>query len=237
MSWITQFFTFLALADLKYAQLFWSILRDLLPLGRHPLQKPHHFISVPRAIVDNLPLVIYIPPPPDQPSKRVTLLSDLHTYPPKTTISRRSPFLPFRRRTASTGNTVKTASNKEKKRSDRPSAWEGNWVKGEYPFLQLDSHRAWCTICWLDFQEPRRVSSGSVGPDVSKTPMENQATEVPETRQEGEGEDEGDITEQAATPTTPASPAGDLTLRLQDSGQGAQPLRLPSGKSTRGNQR
>jgi hypothetical protein len=76
----------------------------------------------------------------------------------------------------------------------------------------------------VDFQEPSRVGS-----DVPKTPVENQATEAPETRQEGEGEREGDITEQSATPvtpTTPASPTGDLSLRLQDAGQGAQPLRL-----------
>ena len=58
--------------------------------------------------------------------------------------------------------------------------------------------------------------------------MEDQVTEALETRQDG-GEREGDITEQAATPatpTTPTSPTGDLALRLQDAGQGAQPLRL-----------
>ena len=104
-------------------------------------------------------------------------------------------------------------------------------MKGEYPFVQLDSHRASCAICLLDFQEPRRVSSGPVGSDLPKTPVENQGTEASETRQEGEGEneDEGDITEQTttpATPTTPASPTGDMALRLQDAGQGAQPLRL-----------
>lgn len=101
-------------------------------------------------------------------------------------------------------------------------------MKGEYPFVQLDSHRASCAICLLDFQEPRRVSSGPAGSDVPKSPVENQATEAPETP-EGEGEREGDITEQATTPTTPATPAsptGDLALRLQDAGQGAQPLRL-----------
>lgn len=215
--------------------LFWSIL--LLCLGRHPSQNPHHFTpdigQVPRAIVDKLPLVIYIPPPPDQPSKPVTLPSDLHSYPPKSPASRRFPFLPFRRRTASPGNPVKLGSTKEKKRSNRPSTWEDNWVKGEYPFVQLDSHRASCAICLLDFQEPRRVSSGPPGSDVPKAPVENQATEAPETQEEADGEHEGDITEQAATPTTPpatpitpATPTGDLALRLQDAGQGAQPLRL-----------
>ena len=65
-----------------------------------------------------------------------------------------------------------------------------------------------------------------MGSHVPKTLVENQAIEAPETRQEGEGEDEGDTTEQAATSTTLASPTGDLALRIQDVGQGAQPLRL-----------
>jgi len=242
--WDYSIFTFLALADPDFAQLFWSIL--LLCLGRHPSQNPHHFTpdigQVPRTIVDKLPLVIYIPPPPDQPPKPVTLPSDLHTYPPKSPTTRRFLSWPFIRRTTSTGNTVKkSGSTKEKGRSIRPSMWEDNWVKGEYPFVQLDSHRASCAICLLDFQEPRRVNSGSAGSDDPKTPVEDQATDTPEIRQEGEGEREDDITEQAATPATPATPAtlatlatpttpgsptGDLALRLQDAGQGAQPLRL-----------
>lgn len=223
--------TILALADPEFAQLFWSIL--LLCLGRHPSQNPHHFTpdigQVPRTVVDKLPLVIYIPPPPDQPSKPVTLPSDLHTYPPKSPSSRRFLFSPFRRRTATADNTVKLGSTKEKKRSNRPSTWEDNWVKGEYPFVQLDSHRASCAICLLDFQEPSRVNSGSAGSDVPKTPVEDQMTEAPETQLEGEDDGERDITEQVATPatpTTPVSPTGDLALRLQDAGQGAQPLRL-----------
>jgi len=205
--------------------LFWSIL--LLCLGRHPSQNPHHFTpdigQVPRAIVDKLPLVIYIPPPPNQPSKPVTLPSDLHTYPPKSPATRRFLLLPFRGGTTSTGKTVKSGSTKEKGGSKRPSTWEDNWVKGEYPFVQLDSHRASCAICLLDFQEPRRVSSGPLGSESTKAAAENQATDAPGTRQEGEGE--GDITEQATAPASPSGD-GDLTLRLQDAGQGAQPLRL-----------
>ena len=86
--------------------------------------------------------------------------------------------------------------------------------------MQLDSHRASCAICLLDFQEPGRVGPPAPGSDMTKAAPENQGTiDVPETRQEGEGE----ITEQA---TAPASPSGDLALRLQDAGQGSQPLRL-----------
>ena len=203
-------------------QLFWSIL--LLCLGRHPSQN-HHFTpdigQVPRAVVDKLPLVIYIPPPPDQPSKPVTLPSDLHTYPPNTPALSRFPFFPFRRRAATTGDTVKSGTTKkEKGGSNRLPTWEDNWVKGEYPFVQLDSHRASCAICLLDFQEPKRLSLGPLGSETTKA--ENEASNMPGTLQEG---GEGDITEQAPA-TAPASPSSDLSLRLQDAGQGSQPLRL-----------
>jgi hypothetical protein len=208
--------------------LFWSIL--LLCLGRHPSQNPHHFTpdigQVPRAIVDKLPLVLYIPPPPDQPSKPVTLPSDLHTYPPKSSTSRRRfRFLPFRRRTASASDIVKTGTGKEKKDLNRPRTWEDNWEKGEYPFVQLDSHRASCAICLLDFQEPRRVGVAAHESDAlaktqkHKEAAENQATGDPVAQREGEA----DVTEQTAAL---ALPGEDLSLRLQDAGQGPQPLRL-----------
>ncbi|KAH9998534.1 hypothetical protein BJV74DRAFT_825061 [Russula compacta] len=206
--------------------LFWSIL--LLCLGRHPSQNPHHFTpdigQVPRAVVDKLPLVLYIPPPPDQPSKPVTFPSDLHTYPPKPSTSRRrNRFLLFRWRAASTSDTAKSGTGKEKGDPNRPLTWEDNWEKSEYPFVQLDSHRASCAICLLDFEEPKRVPVGVLETDIAKatgqTRVENQTTDGPGAHQEGEG----DVTEQMVTPDSPNS---DLALRLQDAGQGAQPLRL-----------
>jgi len=203
--------------------LFWSIL--LLCLGRHPSQNPHHFTpdigQVPRAVVDKLPLVLYIPPPPGRPPKPVTVPSDLHTYPPKSPTSRRRlRFLPFRRRAASAGDTVKGGSGKEKGDSNRPRTWEDNWEKSEYPFVQLDSHRASCAICLLDFEEPNRVDVATPGPDATKATA---GTEVAEGEPGAQQEEvERDVTEDAdASP----SPTGDA-LRLQDAGQGAQPLRL-----------
>jgi len=208
--------------------LFWSIL--LLCLGRHPSQNPHHFTpdigQVPRAVVDKLPLVLYIPPPPDQPSKPVTLPPDLHTYPPKTPTSRRRlRFLPFRRRAAPVGDTVKSGTGKEKRDPNRPLTWEDHWEKGEYPFVQLDSHRASCAICLLDFQEPNRVGDSALESDDTNAPAqtqapgettENQSTGEPVAQQEESTNVTGHI----------ALPGDDLSLRLQDAGQGAQPLRL-----------
>ncbi|KAI0256101.1 hypothetical protein BJV78DRAFT_1169213 [Lactifluus subvellereus] len=205
--------------------LFWSIL--LLCLGRHPSQNPHHFTpdigQVSRSVVDKIPLVLYIPPSPDQPSKPVTIPSDLHTYPPQSPTSRRRfPFLPFRRRGSSSGDTAKSGRGKEKGDSNRPLTWEDNWEKGEYPFVQLDSHRASCAICLLDFQEPKRVDVRGRG-----TIEDDKKTKEPGAEDEAIGgvgtPEEGDVTEQTSTPV---SPSGAAPLRLQDAGEGAQPLRL-----------
>ena len=100
--------------------------------------------------------------------------------------------------------------------------------------MQLDAHRASCAICLLDFQEPKRVSDGALKTVEDKTDSaaqapggENEAaaTAAAENEDIGEQEEEeevGDVTEQT---DALFSPNGD-NLRLQDAGQGAQPLRL-----------
>ena len=136
--------------------------------------------------------------------------------------------MPFGRRAGSPGHIVKGSTGKGKRDPNRPLTWEDHWEKGEYPFVQLDSHRASCAICLLDFQAPRRMGIGAQGSDVTnagaqnqthREEAENQATGEPVIQQEGEA----DVTEQTAAL---ALPGDDLTLRLQDAGQGAQPLRL-----------
>jgi hypothetical protein len=178
--------------------------------------------------------VLYIPPPPDQPPKPVTFPSE-HSYPPKPPEPpRRFRFFP-RRAGKLTGDTTKAGTGKEKGGSKRPQTWEDNWEKGEYPFVQLDGNRASCAICLLDFQEPKRVSEGALKTVEEKTDSEAQAqggneAPVAAAAEENESidggeevEEEGDVTEQATT--GPLSSNGD-NLRLQDAGEGAQPLRL-----------
>jgi hypothetical protein len=91
--------------------------------------------------------------------------------------------------------------------------------------VQLDGHRASCAICLLDFQEPKRVSDGALKTVEDKTDSEAHTHGENEAATVGENEDVeevGDVTEQSAGPY---SLNGD-NLRLQDAGQGAQPLRL-----------
>ncbi|KAH9993943.1 hypothetical protein BJV77DRAFT_961606 [Russula vinacea] len=202
--------------------LFWSIL--LLCLGRHPSQNPHHFTpdigQVPRTVVDKLPLVIYIPPPPDQPSKPVTLPSDLHTYPPKSAASRRILFLPFRRR-AHPPRHSKGWRGKEKGSSNRLPTWEDNWEKASSHLYSstVTARRALFACSTFKNQNARAWAPWD---RKSQRNGGNQAVDVPGTREEGEG----DITEQAAPPASPTSPSSGMALRLRDAGEGAQPLRL-----------
>ncbi|KAF8268073.1 hypothetical protein EI94DRAFT_1700535 [Lactarius quietus] len=98
--------------------LFWSIL--LLCLGQHPSQNPHHFTpdigQLPRSmIVNKIPLMFYIPPPLDQPSKPVTIPSNWHSYPPKSPDPPRHFHL-SQRRAMSMGGTTKTGAGTEPKR-------------------------------------------------------------------------------------------------------------------------
>jgi hypothetical protein len=102
--------------------------------------------------------------------------------------------------------------------------------------VQLDAHRASCAICLLDFQEPKRVSEGALKTVEDKTdsaaqalggeneppPPPAAAAENEDIGEQEEEEEEGDVTEQA---NALFSLNGD-NLRLQDAGQGAQPLRL-----------
>ena len=91
--------------------------------------------------------------------------------------------------------------------------------------MQLDGHRASCAICLLDFQEPKRVSDGALKTVEDKTDSEAHThgeNEAPTAGENEEVEEVGDVTEQT---TPPFSPNSD-NLRLQDAGQGAQPLRL-----------
>ncbi|KAI0823678.1 hypothetical protein BC628DRAFT_1324439 [Trametes gibbosa] len=62
----------------------------LLCFGRHPLQNPH-FIKpdigkLPKAVVEKIPLVLYIPPPPGESEDGITSVSTTpapHAYPPE----------------------------------------------------------------------------------------------------------------------------------------------------------
>ncbi|KAH7888593.1 hypothetical protein F5I97DRAFT_722104 [Phlebopus sp. FC_14] len=217
-------FGFLVFMVLPFIMLFYSII--LLCLGRHPLQNPHYIKpeigKLPKSIVDRIPLVIYIPPPPDDPSQPISLPKPIHSYPPPPPPSslRKKRFAFFRKKSSRTeGETDRDTANKKTKSSTSPEAkegetWEDNWEQCEYPFVRLDGNRAACAICLMDFEEPKRLSTVTKDEEAVKESNQQvapshhpeQEVEIPVER----------ITEEERNSLP----------RLEDAGEGPQPLRL-----------
>ncbi|THV05040.1 hypothetical protein K435DRAFT_826551 [Dendrothele bispora CBS 962.96] len=199
--------------------LVWNIL--LILLGRHPLQNPHMIKpevgKLPKTMVDTIPLVMYIPPPPDAPPSEgpIKVPDVAYTYPPKPSSippPTRRRFRFIRKRSSkphqtSDQKTNKGSNDKGTKDTEAPVTWEDRWEKEGYPFVVLEGNRAACAICLMDFEEPKRIdtdkSRAIVTVNEASTPGSN-----------NQSQSEGNITEV------------DRQLQLEDAGDGAQPLRL-----------
>ncbi|CAG7854247.1 SubName: Full=Uncharacterized protein {ECO:0000313/EMBL:CCA67513.1} [Serendipita indica DSM 11827] len=193
----------------------------LLCLGRRPLYRPgginHEIGKLPQQIIDRIPLVLYIPPPP--PIKDGKEADDIHTYPPQpppesyvdpvsgtgqkpakeTRHRRRHRFMFFRKKE----DEVPAPKAKKKGPVDE---WEANWEQGDYPFVRLPDNRATCAICLLDFEEPPRKDQG-------QSSTAEIASNVAKSQPSSSGK--------AVEHKVPVEP-----LALQDVGEGATPLRL-----------
>lgn len=221
-------FGFLVFMVLPFIMLFYSII--LLCLGRHPLQNPHYIKpeidKLPKAIVERIPLVIYIPPPPEDDGKAqpISLPKPVHSYPPKAPASRtpRRRFAFFRRRSNKSEQGVEIGDGKQGTKSNvkDPETWEDNWEQCKYPFVRLEGNRAACAICLMDFEEPKRLSSATETSTMEKG--EEQAAVPPaEENSPRQREEEVEIPVERIT----EEERGSLP-RLEDAGVGPQPLRL-----------
>jgi len=182
-------------------QLVWNVF--LMCIGQHPLQNPHSIKpeigKLSKAAVEKIPLVLYIPAPEDQEASPIPKPPPAHTYPPtspKLKLPKRRFFFLKKRKPGEPG------SGKGKVHGDSSSgdSWENNWEKGEYPFVRLEGNRAACAICLMDFDEPKRVG-GDSGED----------------RKRGDAE---------AKPNQDEDSQHREELKLEDAGEGPQPLRL-----------
>lgn len=213
-------------------------------LGRHPLQNPHYINpeigKLSKSVVEKIPLVFYIPAPPNgekasvavpQPTHITTASAD-HSYPPNLpppppppVPKRRFTFLRVRssKSTASVAGPSMTGDEKTIN-PDAPPTWEDSWERGEYPFVRLEGNRAACAICLMDFEEPKRVASEVIKSWASTT-NEPSTSNVPK-------ETIAEVGESSATPENAISEVraeeGEESnpLHLADAGEGAQPLRL-----------
>ncbi|KAF7315741.1 RING-type domain-containing protein [Mycena indigotica] len=189
--------------------LFWNVV--LICLGRHPMQNPGLIRpdvgKLSQSVVDKIPLVMYIPAPPDAAPGSLPLPQAVYSYPPKAPTAQAPPRkhrFKFLRKSTKAADPTATASDKpEETEQDAPEAWEDNWERTTgYPFVMLENNRASCAICLMDFEEPKKKGESEAAP----APESSGIQEVP------------------VEPSGPEESDG--TLRLQDAGEGAQPLRL-----------
>ncbi|KAJ3815890.1 hypothetical protein F5876DRAFT_85516 [Lentinula aff. lateritia] len=199
--------------------LIWNIF--LLCIGRHPLQNPQMIKpdigKLPKSFVDRIPLVMYIPPPPDASPMEGPIQTppSIYSYPPKspikgtkTSAKTRFRFIKFRKFSSKSDkmSTDGSTDSSKQEKSTKPGSWEDNWDTEGYPYVVLDDNRAACAICLLDFEEPTRIHP--VGEEQSK---------VVETEPKGGSVEVEIISEEERESNE---------LRLTDVGEGAQPLRL-----------
>ncbi|KAL1746563.1 hypothetical protein HDZ31DRAFT_33863 [Schizophyllum fasciatum] len=249
--------------------LAWNVF--LICLGRHPLQAGAPIRpaigKLPKDAVDCIPLVMYIPPPPEDEAKQegngkggqldgdeqgghasgdapgnseqadddkdaACTPEASYEYPPKAKEPRqprRHKWFKFLRRRRGKEDADREADEKRDGEGDgekkgaggsgnggQPARWEDHWDLEGFPSVVLEGNRAACAICLMDFEEPRRVGSTVQGQSVpSSGPTSAPGAEGPaETSTQG-GAPDGATSQEALD-----------RLRLEDAGEGAQPLRL-----------
>ncbi|CAE6379123.1 unnamed protein product [Rhizoctonia solani] len=129
----------------------------LVCMGRNPIRPGGRMGHInpdipkmPRAMVDRIPLVMYIP---TTTATEPTVPEPAHAYPPPT--SKPTPATPKRRFFFFKKKPKKSEMDQNKNKPDDVEA--AAWEKNEYPFVKLEANRAACAICLTDFEPPRRV--------------------------------------------------------------------------------
>ncbi|KAI0807917.1 hypothetical protein C8Q74DRAFT_1187443 [Fomes fomentarius] len=135
-----------------------------------------------RAEVDRIPLVLYIPPPPDSPddapNSPITLVPRAYTQPfltgqhtvssltapPKKQKRRFIFFRPSLKKRSKTDADVEAGYVHAGEMTMSPTddgyedQWERMWEPAPYPFVRLPENRATCGICLCEFEAPRRLN-------------------------------------------------------------------------------
>jgi hypothetical protein len=197
--------------------LVWSLI--LIALGRHPLQNPNvinpEISKLPSSAVDRIPLVMYIPPPPIGFNvDELTKPEVAYSYPPKPVSkpTSRPKFkllrgISFRERRDTASDSASPKSDLDLENQKGLNSWERSWENSELPFVILEDNRAACAICLNDFETPKKKA---------ETTKESERLPPPE----------GSSSPSQVPPNTITEEERESSLRLEDAGEGAQPLRL-----------
>ncbi|KAJ6593910.1 hypothetical protein B0H19DRAFT_977069 [Mycena capillaripes] len=197
--------------------LVWNIF--LMCLGRHPMQNPTMIrpdvAKLSPSVVDRIPLVMYIPPPPDTLPESIPIPEAVYSYPPKSTApakpKRRFKFL-HRRRGNKDASSAPAGDLPERtpQQAGEPQTWQDHWEHTGYPFVILPGNRASCAVCLMDFEEPKRIADHDAIPTA---PSSSTTEPLPSTS----------AIQEVSVETTAGT---DNQLKLEDAGEGAVPLRL-----------
>lgn len=199
--------------------------------------------------MDQIPLVLYIPPPPSGekdkdkvPGKTEGQEGDAvtkpeaayvpgtnveHTYPPVRP-KRRFTFLSRKSSKILSGSDAdQSPGTPQSEKSKKQQTWEDCWERGKFPFVRLEENRASCAICLLDFEEPKKRVASEV---IKSWSWRRKASTDPKGSPGGveEAAQNADGPSQSGVQEVPVSPiiSNRRSLRLEDVGEGPQPLRL-----------
>ena len=132
-----------------------------------------------QADVDRIPLVLYIPPPPEdhlakasintpQPATRPSVPASAPSQPASKSKRHRFVFLRpswLNRRSATARTPAEDSERGAGEDNVRPDGggdgdeWDQTWERGAHPFVRLPENLATCGICLLEFEAPRRLNS------------------------------------------------------------------------------
>ncbi|KAI0636459.1 hypothetical protein C8Q77DRAFT_502872 [Trametes polyzona] len=156
-------------------QLVWKYGVVTLLRMRGPVGLTSRYLT--QAEVDTIPLVYYIPAPPDStpvsptspvspsnPSKR-SPVSPKSLRSPTKLLKKAHRFVFFRPRTATDDDDVESGTAKSGVGvvgAERPP--EANWSTASLPYVRLEENHARCSICIEDFRAPPKLTSPALSP-------------------------------------------------------------------------
>ncbi|KAJ7188255.1 hypothetical protein C8R46DRAFT_879254 [Mycena filopes] len=197
--------------------LFWNLL--LVCLGRHPMQNPTMIrpdvAKLSPSIVDRIPLVMYIPPPPDALPGSIPIPQAVYSYPPQPPPSPAKPrrrFKFLRRRRGNKNAPAGDVPERSPQQPGEPQTWQDHWEHTGYPFVVLEGNRAACAVCLMDFEEPKRIA----GLDPPTDTLADAEESTPSTP----------AIQEVPVEASSSAPGAENQLKLEDAGEGAVPLRL-----------
>lgn len=203
---------------------------------------------MPKALVEKIPLVMYIPPPPEGSDFKSTspkIITNPHTYPPNASpksANKPKPRFRFlkprslRKKQVSSNATGLPVDIEKHPGTGEPLTWSDYWEDSEYPFVVLEGNRAACAICLMDFEEPKRkpglehtfatIEKKETVEETVIATVDNDMKKEEAVELEAKPADTEVTQTSGSGITLEVREGGANHIQLEDAGEEAQPLRL-----------